>query len=124
MYKVMKDRSRRKDFSGLVPVFMSVSENDAFLPELFHKVDMPWSDGNRQWALHADIGSLTVLDRMTGFGWRDIETGYRAPNGDFWLASGGCDVRESGANTIGEAIDWVKRRSNTVRPEADNGQDE
>ena len=67
-----------------------------------------------QFALYTDMGSLTVLDRMTGFGWRDVETGYREPNGGkFWLASGGCDVRRSGAKTMQECIDWVKKNANT-----------
>jgi hypothetical protein len=60
---------------------------------------------------HVDIGSLTVLDRMTGFGFRDTETGFRAPDGAWWLASGDHDVRLSGALTLGEAIEWVKRNS-------------
>jgi len=66
-----------------------------------------------QVALHTDIGSLTVVDRMTGFGWRDVETGYRDPKGKFWLASGGYDVRLGGAKTIQEAIDYVKKNANT-----------
>jgi hypothetical protein len=70
-------------------------------------------DGDQQFALHTNIGSLTVLDRLTGFGWRDIETGFRDKNGKFWLASGGFDVRQSGCKTIGEAIQWVKDRANT-----------
>ena len=76
-------------------------------------------DDNQQWALHTNMGSLTVLDRMTGFtgidgyGQRDIETGYRDPDGKFWLASCLNDVRESGAATMQEAIDWVKERANT-----------
>jgi len=63
-------------------------------------------------ALHTNLGSLTVLDRMTGYGGRDIESGYRDLEGKFWLASGGFDVRWSGASTVQEAIEWVKRNSN------------
>ncbi len=65
--------------------------------------------------MHTNLGSLTVLDRKTGFIGepRDTETGYRSPDGKFWLASGMYDVRESGVNTIQEAIDWVKERANT-----------
>lgn len=81
----------------------------------FNEVDMSWSDEDTQWALHTDIGNFTVLDRMTGFGWRDIETGYRDKDGKFWLASGGYDVRSSGATTVQEAIDWIKRVSNTCQ---------
>lgn len=118
MYKVMKDRSRKKDLSDLVPVFNGCCESSPFSPDLFHSVNMMWADkGDEQAALHMDIGSLTVVDRMTGFGWRDIETGFCAPDGRFWLASGGFDVRDSGAATIGEAIEWVKRNANTCIPE-------
>ena len=42
--------------------------------------------------------------------------GSETLNGDFWLASGMQDVRQSGAKTLGEAIDWVKSRANTCRP--------
>jgi hypothetical protein len=81
----------------------------------FHDVKMsefmPVDD--QQWALHTDIGSLTVVDRMTGFGHRDVETGFRAIDGTFWLASGGFNVMEFDAKTIGDAIEWVKKNSNT-----------
>ena len=70
---------------------------------------------DKQWALHTNLGSLTVLDRMTGYGGgiRDTESGFRSPDGKFWLASGMQDVRRSGAATIQAAIDWVKDRANT-----------
>ena len=66
-------------------------------------------------ALHTNLGSLTVLDRLTGYsgGIRDTETGYRDPDGKFWLASGGYDVRGSGAETVRDAINWVKKKANT-----------
>jgi len=78
----------------------------------FHDVEK-MIDDDRQLALHTNLGSLTVLDRMTGFGWRDIETGYRDKDGKFWLASGNYDVTKSGAVTVQDAIDWVKERANT-----------
>jgi hypothetical protein len=78
----------------------------------FHEVSCQIDD-NKQYALHTNIGSLTVLDRMTGFGFRDIETGYRDPDGNFWLASGLRDVRNSDVVNMQEAIDWVKERANT-----------
>lgn len=84
----------------------------------FHEVEMPKELAYQdfQCALHTNIGSLTVLDRQTGFGWRDIETGYRDENGNFWLASGNVDVRNSGANTFGDAVDFVKKLANTCVP--------
>ena len=68
-----------------------------------------------EYRLHTNLGSLTVLHRKTGYGedWWDTETGYRDANGKFWLASGGYDVRDSGAKTMQEMIDWVKVRANT-----------
>jgi len=68
-----------------------------------------------QVALHTNLGSFTVLDRMTGFGngAQDIESGYRDLDGNFWLASGGYDTREARLDTVGDAIKWVKDRANT-----------
>lgn len=100
--------------------FRNVTPDDEFGKELFHRI--PDRDGytsydnDKQWALHTNLGSLTVLDRMTGFGYRDVESGYRDPLGNFWLASGDIDVRYSGERTIGEAIEWVKRKANTCIP--------
>ena len=98
-------------------VYKGATHESVFSADLFHEVDMSWQTedcGERdiQYALHTDIGSLTVLDRMTGFGYRDIETGYRDARGEFWLASGGFDVRHSNSKTMGEAIEWVKRNAN------------
>jgi len=71
-----------------------------------------------QLILHTNLGSLTVLDRQTGFGpgIRDVETGFRDPDGKFWLASGGINVIASGCKTVGEAIDYVKAHANTCVP--------
>ncbi len=59
-------------------------------------------------------GRITVLDRMTGFGYRDIETGYRCPSGQFWLASGGYDIRDhlDELDSDDAMADWVKERAN------------
>lgn len=67
---------------------------------------------DEQFALHTNLGSITVLDRMTGFGWRDVETGYRDMDGKFWLSSGNMDVRDHGCKTFGEMVDWVKNNAN------------
>ena len=95
------------------PVFSGATYKTPFDAGLFHEVDMgALADEDSQWALHTNIGSLTVLDRMTGYGYRDVETGFRDKDGKFWLASGNYDVRDSGAVTLGEAIEWVKSRAN------------
>lgn len=83
---------------------------------MFHEVPNQL-DSDAQFALHTNLGSVTVLDRMTGFEYRDTETGFRDKNGGFWLASGGVDVRDSGCKTIGEAITWIKERANTCNPD-------
>ena len=78
---------------------------------LFHKGSAIEDD--TQLCFFSNIGNITILDRMTGFGWRDIETGFRDPDGYFWLASGGCDVLNAGLSTVGDAIDWIKKNANT-----------
>jgi hypothetical protein len=92
------------------PYYENATEQDEFNADMFYEVDMYSPDcGNRQWALHTSLGSLTVVARMTGYGWHDIESGFRSPDKKFWLASGYRDVRRSsGAKTLGEAIEWVK----------------
>lgn len=96
-----------------------VELSSPFSADLFHEVDMSWqtSQEDTQCALHTNLGSLTVLTRMTGFGWLDTESGYRSPEGKFWLASGNQDVRDSGCKTIGEAIEWVKLNANICKGE-------
>lgn len=96
-------------------VFINAENSTPFSAELFHEVP-PW-ETDTQHVLHTNLGSLTVVDRMTGFGWIDTETGYRNKAGNFWLASGGYDVRDSGCKTLGEAIEWVKANANTCIPD-------
>lgn len=95
------------------------NESDPFTDDLFHDVDMSYSDTDTQVAFHSNLGSITVLDRMTGYGGgiRDIETGFRATDGKFWLASGNFDIRQMGCKTIGEAIECIKRNANNMRGE-------
>lgn len=59
-----------------------------------------------------DGSRITVLDRMTGFGFRDVETGFKDEHGAFWLASGKKDVRKSGCKTVKDAIAWIKENAN------------
>ncbi len=94
------------------PCYKGVTPDTRLVDLVFHTPEYV-CEGHSQVALHTNLGSLTVVDKMTGYGYRDVETGYRDINGKFWLASGGCDVRHSGADTIGEAIAWVKINANT-----------
>jgi len=91
--------------------YSGVKQDTKFDDLEFHIVEPSFED-DIQHAVHTNLGSFTVLDRLTGFGWRDIETGYRDMDGGFWLASGGFDVRESGAETMLDAIKWVKDYAN------------
>ena len=59
-------------------------------------------------------GQLTVVERLTGFGYWDIETGYRSPCGAFWLASGQQDIRLNlrHMSSEDEMAQWVIDRAN------------
>lgn len=89
--------------------------SDLLTPSMFYEVDMSWSDSDKQWAFHTKQFSITVVDRMTGYGngQRDIETGFRDKFRQFWLASGGFDIREYLPMTINDAIAAIKRNANT-----------
>lgn len=63
---------------------------------------------------HSDDGNrITVVDRLTGFGWRAIETGLLDKDGEFWLASGNFDIRMFPELEISEAIKKIKENANT-----------
>lgn len=100
------------------PVWSGVSVDSPFSAALFYNVDMgDYARDNSQMAFHSNLGSITVLHRMTGFGYMDTESGYRDPDGKFWLASGMINVAMSGSNTVGEAIDFIKSSANTCTGE-------
>ena len=89
-----------------------VDEKSEFSSDLFHYPEYQGTHGFNV-AFHSELGSLTVCERLTGYLEIVIESGFRAVDGEFWLASGGFDVRKSGASTVGEAIKWVKDNANT-----------
>lgn len=95
--------------------YEEVELSSPFCSTLFHKPATQFGD-SENFAFHSNLGSLTVVDRMTGYGWRDVESGYRDMEGNFWLASGNYDVRYSGCETVGDAIEWVKQYANTCVP--------
>ena len=109
------------------PFWVNVKLDDEFSTELFHDVaksnfeiefaNKLCREPDDQIAFHSNLGSLTVLDRMTGYGFRDTESGFRDTDGKFWLASGGFDVSRSECKTIGEAIQWVKDNANNCKGE-------
>lgn len=90
-------------------------------PEWDLVVDAPWvearfCDDDVIWTVFVKgVGRLTVVDRMTGYGYRDVETGYCDLEGKFWLASGNQDVREHPDLTALEAISWVKEHANNCK---------
>jgi len=57
-------------------------------------------------------GTISILDRVTGYGYRDIESGYTDPDGYFWLASGKFDIRSYPDLTIHDAIQKIKDNAN------------
>lgn len=101
------------------PIHTDVKESDPFTLDLFYDVDMSWSETDTQVAFHSNLGSITVLNRMTGYsgGVRDVETGFRDLDGKFWLASGNFDIRREGCKTVGDAIECIKRNANNMRGE-------
>lgn len=60
-------------------------------------------------------GQITILDRETGYGGgiRDVETGYKDKDGNFWLASCRFDIREFPYLTVSQAILRIKQNANT-----------
>jgi hypothetical protein len=60
------------------------------------------------------VGRLSVLDRLTGYGWcaRDTETSFRDTGDKFWLVSGMFDIRNYPDLTIEEAVAKVKQWAN------------
>ena len=90
-----------------------IRENTPFDKKYFHKVDICNDYEDSQLACHTSyLGSITVLDRMTGFGYRDVETGYRDLHGEFWLASGNFNILQQNCNTFGEAVELIKSNAN------------
>ena len=58
------------------------------------------------------LGIFTVLDRMTGYGYQDVETAWRdSPDGTFYLASGNVDIRKHPELTLPEAITYILKRA-------------
>ena len=74
-------------------------------------------EGDSQFAHHGEFGSITVLDRMTGYGHRDVETGFRAKDGKMWIASGNFSIRKYPKLTIRAAIQMIKEEANTCKGE-------
>ena len=58
---------------------------------------------------------ITVLDRMTGFGYRDIETGLRNSKNKFWLASGNFDIRSFLPLNLTDVMKKIKKNSNNCK---------
>jgi hypothetical protein len=91
---------------------------EAKLLDLHWKVETIGEEENTLYSVNIeDVGRITVLDRMTGFGFRDIESGYKDKDGKFWLASGHFDVRAIHDLTVAQAIELIKRNANTCNGE-------
>lgn len=98
--------------------YLGIELTTPFNKDFFHDINLNY-ENDIQFAFHSELGIITVLDRMTGFGngIRDIETGYRDKNNNFWLASGNFDVRHQDCKTFGDAIELIKLCANTCIPE-------
>ncbi|MDA5482155.1 hypothetical protein PGS49_16030 [Yersinia intermedia] len=85
-----------------------------------------WSEPDILFIFNAGhYGRITILNRMTGYGYRDTETGFcewssphRFTHRDFWLASNGFDIRET-INFNDEMlwdsiVRFIKLNANTV----------
>lgn len=103
------------------PFWVGVDEHSLITEKNFHKVKMPdmrreekERDPEIQFAFHCSLGSITVLDRMKGYGFgiRDIETGFRDVDGKFWLASGMFDVRDHMPMKFSDAVAMIKKNAN------------
>ena len=70
---------------------------------------------NTLWMVNTDLGKITVLHRRTGWGGGlfDTETGYKAPDGKFWLASDMFDIRDYPDLELEQAIEKIKIYANT-----------
>lgn len=87
--------------------------------------DLEWKEEKRcdredtLYIAHTDLGRITVLDRITGWGGglRDIETGYKDKDGRFWLASCAFDIRRFPELSLDEAVELIKKEANTCRGE-------
>ena len=69
-------------------------------------------DGDRLYSAYTELGRITILSRLTGWGdgdIRDTETGYKDTHSEFWLASGGFDIRDFPELTVEEAVIFIKK---------------
>lgn len=107
------------------PFWIGVNNDSVISIENFHEVNMHHhfleeigKEPDSQWAFHCNLGSITVIDRMTGFSFgRDTETGFRDADGKFWLASGMFDIRNHLPMQFGEAVELIKSNANNCKGE-------
>lgn len=77
--------------------------------------EIPMASDDTQYAHHGDFGFITVLERMTGYGFKDVETGFRDPEGKFWLAAGDFSILRFSELTVEEAINKIKDNANICK---------
>lgn len=102
------------------PFWVCVKSDSKLTSEHFHEVDMSskflekfGKKPDVQQAFHCNLGSITVLDRMTGFSFgRDTETGFHDVDGKFWLASGMFDIRDYLPLSFSDAVSLIKQNAN------------
>jgi hypothetical protein len=92
-------------------------EADMLIKDLEWKEEKRCDGDNTLYVVHTDLGRITVLDRITGWGGglRGIETGYKDKDGRFWLALDRFDIRRFPNLTLDKAIELIKKEAN-IRP--------
>jgi len=82
-------------------------------------IESTQNDTNTVSRAKCDIGTFTVLNRLTG--WCEgryycTETGFRDTDGKFWLAAS-FDIRNFPDDTIEEAVERIKTSANVCTGE-------
>lgn len=77
--------------------------------------------GNTLYSCTVELGRITVLDRLTGYGngtIRDIETGFKDLQGGWWCRPGNFDIRTFPELELEEAIRLIKEDAWHTTPES------
>lgn len=76
--------------------------------------DLEWSrkdliENDTLWTAHTEFGRFTVLNRMTGYGYRDTETMFLPSKGALFNLAQGFDIRNFPDLNLEDAIEEIKR---------------
>lgn len=65
-------------------------------------------------AFHFDLGRITVLDRMTGFGYRETETAFTPKSSALFYLAQGFDIREYPEMSLVDAVELIKEKASEI----------